>query len=177
MNDLNPPITGQAAKMTTTKVDDNTTIVCTVHLNASPVFAECCAVARDGTQRRIGKSPSGYRIDSASAEAFSDGTVRLWLSCWPDNQSGTEASIRYLDFPDALQPSAPAAGGACVDQAARDQANYATKLATSANSNASAAVNQANSATNMAHNALNANTAQDEKIADLETRTAALEGA
>lgn len=113
MIEPNPPITGQAAKLTTTRVSDadETTLVCVVHLNAKPVFAECCAVTRDGASRRVGTSPSGWRIDSVSAEAYDDGTVRMWLSSYPDGASGTEAAVRWIDFPDAVPPRAPALAG------------------------------------------------------------------
>ena len=117
MNEPTPPISGQAAKLSTTRVNDvdQTTLVCVVHLNASPVYAECRAVARSGASREIGRSPAGWRFDSASAEYFEDtDTVRLWLSCWPDSQSGTQAAVRWVDFPGGMQPIAQVSAGGFV---------------------------------------------------------------
>lgn len=153
MNEPTPPIAGQAAHLTTSRVNDadQSTLICVVHLDVKPSYAECCAVTRAGVSRPIGRSPAGYRIDSASAECFADGTVRLWLSCWPEDQSGTQAAVRYIDFPNAFTILSPAA----IDQPAR---------------------NQANAATNMAAYAITQNAAQSQQIVAIDGRLSALEG-
>lgn len=72
--------------------------------------------------------------------------------------------------------ASPAPVTTAVDQAARDQANYATSLATTAKARSDAAVTQANAATQMAHSAINQNVVQDEQIAALDGRVTTLEG-
>lgn len=100
-----PPIDGQAARLTTTQVDDpdESTLVCVVHLNVKPAWAECRAVTRAGLSRFIGRSPEGMAVDSASAEYYPDGTVRLWMSCYPAGMGGASAAVGFVDFPSALQ--------------------------------------------------------------------------
>jgi hypothetical protein len=101
----NPPISGFAIHVTTCYVGgpDEITLITVVHDNEPVAYAEVHAVASDGTSQLIGRSPNTIgKVDSASADAFPDGTVRLWVSAALPKQPGATSFIQYIDFPKAL---------------------------------------------------------------------------
>lgn len=138
MNEPTPPIAGQAARLTTCRVNtaDEATLICVVHLNTSPAYAECSVVAKSGAARTIGRSPAGWRIDSASAEAYADGTVRMWLSAWPEDASGTQAAVRWVDFPNALAILPPSGADYDARATIKGVATILTRYAQSEEANA-----------------------------------------
>ena len=69
-------------------------------------------VKRDGVARRIGKTAAGCpKIDSAWPAWFADGTARLNMAQADQGGGGASSHLVWLDFPDAVQPGAPATGG------------------------------------------------------------------
>jgi hypothetical protein len=111
-----PPITGFAVRLTTSYVGDaaETTLVTVVHFDVSVPYAEVHAVTPTGESRLVGRSPTTIgKVDSASAEAFPNGTVRLWVSAAdPHGGSGSTSFIQYFDFPNAVPAVARDAEGA-----------------------------------------------------------------
>lgn len=103
----NPPITGQTARLNTRLVGGpgEVTLVTVVHLNVKPSYAEVHAVERGGASEFIGRSGDPLGLDdSASAEYFPDGTVRLWVCKADDGASGVTTQVRWYDFSAALPP-------------------------------------------------------------------------
>ena len=96
----NPPIPG--IRHTIAIVNDDVTLVAAIRVDLS--FAEVWAVKRDGASQRIGRSEPGAigKIDSVSARAFRDGTVRLICSAANPNGSGATSHLEFFDFPNAL---------------------------------------------------------------------------
>jgi hypothetical protein len=96
----NPPIPG--IRQTITIVDDNVTLVTAIKTDLSA--AEVWAVKRDGTSHRIGRSEPGVigKVDSASARAFRDGTVRLMCSAAFPGGGGATSHIEFFDFLNVL---------------------------------------------------------------------------
>ena len=96
----NPSIPG--IRQTISVVDDNVTLVTVIQIDL--LSAEVHAVNRDGTSHRIGRSEPGVigKIDSASARAFRDGTVRLVCSAAVPGGGGATSRIEFFDFPKAL---------------------------------------------------------------------------
>lgn len=96
----NPPIPG--IRHTIAIINDDVTLVATIRTDLT--FAEVWAVKRDGTSRHIGRSEAGVigKVDSVSARAFRDGTVRLVCSAAIPGGGGATAHIEFFDFPNAL---------------------------------------------------------------------------
>lgn len=123
MTQTTPPITGQAVRITTSRVPwvPGFTLVTIVHFLGVPVpTAEVYAVTRTGVATSIGKSNLKTRDDSASSEAFEDGTARLWVSEMDEGAGGATCHVEYYDFPNAVPPMPPPASGT-VDVWARQQ--------------------------------------------------------
>ena len=96
----NPPIPG--IRQTISVVDDNVTLLTAIKTDLSA--ADVWAITRDGGARHIGRSTPGVigKVDSASARAFLNGTVRLVCSAAIPGGSGTTSHVEFFDFPNAL---------------------------------------------------------------------------
>lgn len=81
------------------------TLVTVVHKDIPIPQAEVYKVDRAGNVTSIGKSEGLGKDDSASAVAFVDGTVRLFVSEADPGQSGTTSKVHYYDFPNAVPNS------------------------------------------------------------------------
>lgn len=78
------------------------TLVTVIHKDIPIPQAEVYKVTRNGTVTSIGKSEGLGKDDSASAVAFYDGTVRLFVSEADPGGSGTTSKVKYYDFPNAV---------------------------------------------------------------------------
>ena len=116
----NPIIAGQAVRITTARVPwADLTLVTVVHfLGVAVPTAEVFKVDRAGVATSIGTSALATRDDSAAAEAFDDGTVRLWVSEMDATGGGATCHVVYYDFPGKVPAKPPAASGG-VDNAVR----------------------------------------------------------
>lgn len=117
----NPIIAGQAVRITTSRVPwTDLTLVTVVRFLGVPVpTAEVFKVNRAGAAIAIGRSNLATRDDSAAAEAYDDGTVRLWVSEMDPGGGGATCHVEFYDFPNAVPPKPPS-GSAGVDQALRN---------------------------------------------------------
>lgn len=99
------PAPSPSVRLTSCRVDDpdQTTLYAFVQFGASPTYAECWAVTRAGAARFVGRTPIGWgKVDSATPEYFSDGTVRLSCSVAEPGASGSTSYVDWVDFPGAL---------------------------------------------------------------------------
>ncbi len=114
---LNLPGPFPHIKVTASDAPNNGTLLTIIHASSVP-YAAVYLVNLDSTFAYIGRSESLGKDDSAQAKAYTNGTVRLYVSEADPGQSGTTSKVHYYDFPNAVAPEVP---NNTVDQYARDQ--------------------------------------------------------
>lgn len=94
------------------------------------MYAALWLVKRNGETEFIGDTPDGCpKIDSAWPACFSDGTARLCMAQADVGGGGATSHLTWIDFPNAIQPSAPATSGGGAYVAAPDGAIAALNVA------------------------------------------------
>lgn len=96
------------------------TLLTVIHKNVPVQYAAVYKVYIDGSVTFIGRSEANGKDDSASAIAYENGTVRLYVSEADPGQSGSTSKVHYYDFPGAL----PNWTLRNVDQVARQDISY-----------------------------------------------------